>query len=147
MYILSHFSVCRQVAEKHHFLTPNTPIVDELELPSRLLRDSSVSGCGSSGCGSSQAVSQSSEVAGKSARKNTRSGKKRNTHSLCEGSYQKRPKIDAWSQSIGKLDTPVDGHSTIRAVPSCNLDTVSMELTCSTDVDIQTHKVSIIIHV
>ena len=28
------------MAEKHHFLTPDTPVVDELELPSRLLRES-----------------------------------------------------------------------------------------------------------
>ena len=139
----SHFNV-RQVAEKHHFLTPDTPIVDELELPSRLLRDSSVSGCGSSACGSGQVVaSRPTAVAGKSGRKNTRSGKKRNIQSLCEGSCQKRPKLGAaGSQSIGRLDSPNDDHSTIPAVPSCNLDTVSMELTCSNTVDIETHKVS-----
>ena len=34
----------RQVINKHHFLTPDTPILDELELPSHLLRDSTVSG-------------------------------------------------------------------------------------------------------
>ena len=31
----------RQAIEKHHFMTPDTPVVDELELPSRLLRDAS----------------------------------------------------------------------------------------------------------
>ena len=117
--------------------------MDELELPSRLLRESSVSGCGSSGCGSSQVTSQPTTVAGKSAKKNTRSGKKRNIHSLCDGSYQKKSKLDAGSQSIVRLDSPNDDHSTIPAVPSCNLDTVSMELTCSTTVDIETHKVSL----
>ena len=30
----------RQVFDKHHFLTPDTPIVEEFELPSHLLRDS-----------------------------------------------------------------------------------------------------------
>lgn len=32
----------RQVFDKHHFLTPDTPVVEELELPSHLFRESGV---------------------------------------------------------------------------------------------------------
>lgn len=37
--------VCpRQLLDRHHFLTPDTPVLEELELPSHLLRDSDGSG-------------------------------------------------------------------------------------------------------
>lgn len=78
---LSH----RQAAEKHHFLTPDTPVLDQMELPSRLLQDSS-----STGWTSSQLASR-----------------------------------------------PPSGGGTA----SCNLDPVSMEMTCSTDLNVHLHRV------
>ena len=61
----------RQVADKHHFLTPDTPIVEELELPSHLLRDSLASSTPSSTRQNSLA-----ELASTSSRrgKNSRAG-------------------------------------------------------------------------
>lgn len=61
----------RQVADKHHFLTPDTPIVEELELPSHLLRDSLAS--------STQSTARQSSLAELSAtssrgRRNSRAG-------------------------------------------------------------------------
>lgn len=61
----------RQVADKHHFLTPDTPIVEELELPSHLLRDSLTS--------STQSTARQNSLAELSAtssrgRRNSRAG-------------------------------------------------------------------------
>ena len=67
--------------EKHHFLTPDTPVIDTMELPSRMLRDST---------------------------------------SACS------------SRPISRSNAPNKTPSTTQTVPSCNLDTVSMEMTCST---------------
>ena len=72
----------RQVAEKHHFLTPDTPVIDTMELPSRMLRDSTAT-------------------------------------SACS------------SRPSSRSDAPNKTPSTTQTVPSCNLDTVSMEMTCS----------------
>ena len=70
--------------EKHHFLTPDTPVIDTMELPSRMLSDSTAT-------------------------------------SACS------------SRPISRLDGPNKTPSTTtQTVPSCNLDTVSMEMTCST---------------
>ena len=79
-------NLCRQVVEKHHFLTPDTPVLDRMELPSHMLRDSTTT----------------------------------TTTSSCH------------SRPISRLDGPSTTPFTTQPVPSCNLDTVSMEMTCST---------------
>ena len=69
--------------EKHHFLTPDTPVVDTLELPSHMLRDNTTT---------------TSSISG-------------------------RPISGSDGQNCTQSITQV--------VPSCNLDPVSMDLTCS----------------
>lgn len=72
--------------DKHHFLTPDTPVLDTMELPSHMLRDSTTT----------------------------------TTISSCH------------SRPISRLDGPSITPFTTQPIPSCNLDTVSMEMTCST---------------
>ena len=154
--------VCRQAAEKHHFLTPDTPIVDTIELPSRLLRDSI------SGWDSNRSTGQLSTLTVEKL--GTSAGNKRNTSKSLEGCQRKRvkdvPIVSGLVQSVDcaskynpglKTATRCDSGTSVRKLdsrnnktqtaPSLNLDPVSMELTCSTNGDTCTDKVHIHVHV
>ena len=184
--------VCpRQPVNKHHFLTPNTPLLEEWELPSHMLRGSRSSSrllsavstqsqlginhpvatepeqaesSGSAGEGTgtvrkrpkwdSNTNSGSKSVTDgghkKTRQRKTRKGRRRK--SPCANANQGREKQLQVTENISKAPlsegTSIVGNSTVvsdqvyfqsmkdrDAAPSCNLDPVSMELTCQTVVE------------
>ena len=182
----------RQPVNKHHFLTPNTPLLEEWELPSHMFRESGssskllsgvstqsqlgvnqplatepeqVDSCGSAGERTDTVpkrpkwdsnTNSDSKSAADGEHKKTRQRKAR------KGRRRKLPSTNAnrggekQLQAAGKVTkniskaqkseaTSIVGDSTVvsnqlpfqsmkdrDATPSCNLDPVSMELTCQT---------------
>ena len=183
----------RQPVNKHHFLTPNTPLLEEWELPSHMLRGNRSSSrllsgvstqsqlginhlvptepeqaesSGSAGDGTgtvpkrpkwdSNTNSGSKSVADgghkKTRQRKARKGRRRKSRAPCANANQGREKQLQVTENISKAPlsegTSIVGNSTVvsdqvhfqsmkdrDAAPSCNLDPVSMELTCQTVVE------------
>ena len=156
----------RQPVNKHHFLTPNTPLLEEWELPSHMLRGNRSSSRLLSGVSTQSQLginhlvptehSGSKSVADgghkKTRQRKARKGRRRKSRAPCANANQGREKQLQVTENISKAPlsegTSIVGNSTVvsdqvhfqsmkdrDAAPSCNLDPVSMELTCQTVVE------------